>query len=99
MDNLTPLLQAHGVQASDYQSGQTVSDLQTATASGDPAIAHFNNPAHFVVVDGVRTNPGGSRTVTVRDPAPVGTGTQREMSESDFNSRFSGHTITTGGQP
>jgi uncharacterized Zn-binding protein involved in type VI secretion len=100
MSNLTQLLRANGVSnASDPQSGQTVDDLQRATADGHPAIAHHNNPGgggHFVVVDGVRTNPDGSRTVLVRDPGPPNRGTRREMSEADFNNRgFSGWTITT----
>lgn len=93
MDNITSLLRANGVSnASDPKSGQTVGDLATATANGDPAVAHFNNPAHFVVVDGVRTNPDGSRTLQVRDPARS---ESTEMSESDFNNRFSGWTVTT----
>ncbi len=99
MDNLVRLLRANGVNASDYRGGQTLDNLAQDTARGDPAIAHFNNPGHFVVVDGVRTNADGSRTVLVRDPWPQGTGAQREMSEADFNSRFSGHTIATGPSP
>lgn len=93
MGNLTPLLRANGVDnASEPQSGQTVGDLATATANGDPAIAHFNNPGHFVVVDGVRTNPDGSRTLQVRNPGDT---EASEVSEADFNNRFSGWTITT----
>lgn len=105
MGNLTPVLRDHGVNASEPQSGQTVDDLQAATANGHPAIAHIAYPGgggHFVVIDGVRTNPDGTRTVIMRDPAPQGQGTQREMSESDFtgggypgNGSFSGWTITT----
>lgn len=100
MGNLTELLRANGVaNASEPKSGQTVTDLQNATAGGDPAIIHYNNPGgggHFVVVDGVRTNPDGSRTVLVRDPWPPDQGVQQEMSEADFNNRgFSGWVVTT----
>jgi uncharacterized Zn-binding protein involved in type VI secretion len=100
LDNLTDLLRANGVaNASTPKSGQSIDDLQRATAGGAPAIAHFRNPGgggHFVVVDGVRDNSDGSQTIMLRDPWPPGDGTRREMSGADFNSRgFSGWTVTT----
>jgi len=100
MGNLSNLLRANGVSnASGPKSGQTVDTIRTATANGNPAIVHFNNPdggGHFVVVDGVRTNSDGSRTMMVRDPWPPNQGTRTEMSETDFNNRgFSGWVITT----
>ncbi len=101
MDNLTSLLQANGVaNASQPRSGQSYDDLQRATAGGNPAIIHFNNPGgggHFMVLDGVRTNPDGTRTFIIRDPwCGGGPGGRREMSEADMASRgFSGWAITT----
>jgi hypothetical protein len=100
MGNMTEVLRAQGVaNATTPQSGQTVSDIARHTASGDPAIIHFANPGgggHFVVVDSVRTDANGDKTLVIRDPWPPGQGTRTEMSETDFMARgFSGFTIYT----
>ena len=43
-------------------------DLETETNSSGPVLIGFKNPGHRVMLDGVRTNPDGSKTYLVRDP-------------------------------
>jgi len=95
MDNLEAVLHANGVPSATLRHSQSVGDLQAATACGNPAIVHVNNPdgsGHFMVCDGVTSNPDGSRAVRVRDPG----GAQTTMSEQQFNDRgYSGWAVTT----
>jgi RHS repeat-associated protein len=101
MDQVGRTLGANGVPSATYRPGQSVTDLQNATANGDPAIVHVNLPnptpggkpyGHFMVVDGVVNNPDGSRTVVGRDP---GGGNNFAVPESQFSKDFTGGTITT----
>ena len=91
MDNLTNVMQSQGVNASNPTPNQTIDNLATATAGGNPAVVHVehsNGGGHFVVVDGVTTHADGSRTVEVRDP---GGGVARSVPESDMNNDFYGN--------
>jgi uncharacterized Zn-binding protein involved in type VI secretion len=85
-DNMEALLKLHGVD-SELAEGASADDVENATANGDPAVVHQEDPAHFVVVDEVRTNEDGSRTVVGRDPYPPGQGKRFEESEEDWNKR------------
>lgn len=93
-DATTALLRANGVPNASPIRPQTVGDLQANTATGAPAIAVINVPGgtHAVVVDGVTTNPDGSRTVHSRDP---GTGTHNSQSEQAFNNSYTGWAHST----
>ncbi|HET9959034.1 MAG TPA: RHS repeat-associated core domain-containing protein [Polyangiaceae bacterium] len=100
LDNVERLLHNNGVPEAQMKGGQSISDLQAATASGDPAIVAIVHPdgsgGHAMVCDGVIDNPDGSRSIVLRDPAPQGSGTSTTMSESDFNKMgYSGWVITT----
>ena len=95
--NVPPLLNSHGINAR-HRTGMSVADLQRATAGGRPAVARLKDSPHAIVVDGVRTNPNGSRTVLVRDPWPPGRGRRREISEDKFNERFYGAAVVTSGR-
>jgi hypothetical protein len=94
MDQVANTLTANGVPSATMRNNQSVTDLQNATASGDPTIVHVNNPAgHFMVVDGVTSNPDGSRTINGRDPA---TGSNFSVPEQDLVNRgYNGWAITT----
>lgn len=94
------LLHDNGVPEAQIKGNQSVSDLQAATAGGDPAIVAIIHPdgssGHAMVCDGVVDNPDGTRSVVLRDPGPVGSGTSTTIPESDFNNMgYSGWAITT----
>ena len=99
MSNMSELLRLNGVKNASDPKTQTIDDLQKATAGGDPAIVHFNNPGgggHFMVVDGVTTNADGTKTLQVRDPWPPGSGTSSNMSDKQFKDRgYNDLAITT----
>jgi hypothetical protein len=101
MDNVAQLMRNNGVPSATMRSGQSVADLQAATAGGNPALIHVNNPTppgggHFMVADGVTTDSSGTRQVQVRDPWPPGSGTQSTMSEQQLQQRgYSGWAVTT----
>ena len=92
MDRLSALLNANGTNAT-LRSGASLGDIGTATAQGNPVIAHVNMPGgggHFLVVDGVTTRMGQS-VVAIRDP--LGGGQYFELA-SRFMQRFSGWIVT-----
>jgi len=106
------LLRQNGVSNASEFGPLTVDELGAATANGDPAMVRLQhqdaaaNPTggHAIVVDGVTTNPDGSRMITVRDPG--GAGTSQTMSEDQFlndyygdgsNTHYDGRGITTNG--
>lgn len=87
-NNLPPLMRDYGLHTPRYYDHQSIDDLQRATANGYPAIAIVQAPnapvAHAIVVDGVLTNPDGSRTVFGRDPWPPGQGEAFAIPEEQF---------------
>jgi predicted double-glycine peptidase len=91
MDAITKQLRENGVPEASEPKHGTVDDLAQATRDGDPAIAHFKEPGHFVTVERVQTNPDGTRSVVVADPARG----RVVMPESEFNQRFTRAIITT----
>ncbi|HEY0006580.1 MAG TPA: hypothetical protein VGB17_17495 [Pyrinomonadaceae bacterium] len=103
-DNMERLLRANGVSNARNRSGQNLDNIASATSSGHPAIVNVSNPyPHHLVVDEVRRNPDGTRTLIVRDPwcggGPSASDSARgrqEMSEADFNNRApTGWVVTT----
>jgi filamentous hemagglutinin len=87
---LQNLLNANGV-PSAWVHSQKIPDLITATAGGNPAIAHIKIPGgfHYVVVDGVTTRMG-KNVVAIRDPA---NGQQYFQLVSEFTKIWSGHLV------
>jgi len=82
------LLMKHGVKNARAENNLTVDDLTRATSGGKPVMVSLKNPGHRIVVDGVRQNDDGSRTILVRDPGYSGSAGCREISESDFLQRY-----------
>ena len=80
------LLKDHGVKGARAENNLTLDDIDAATSGGQPAMVGLKNPGHRIVVDGVRTNDDGTRTVLVRDPGYADG--CREMSEADFLARY-----------
>jgi hypothetical protein len=78
------LLSAHGVKGARAEKGMSLADIESATNGGKPVMVGLRNPGHRIVVDGVRANKDGSKTVLVRDPARGCV----EMSESEFKKRY-----------
>ncbi len=81
------LLRDHGVEAV-ARNALTLEDIAAATADGDPVMVGLKNPGHRIVVDGVRTDPDGTRRVLVRDPGYGGDDGCRELPEAEFLSRY-----------
>jgi uncharacterized Zn-binding protein involved in type VI secretion len=91
MDGDIPtMLNDHGVANNGLSSNPTVADIQNATAGGNPVMLGINNPGHWVVCDGVRTNPDGTQTLLLRDPGPAGAAGCREMQVggAEWNNRM-----------
>ena len=82
------LLANHGVKGARAQKNMSLDDLATATSTGKPVMVGLKNPGHRIVVDGVKTNADGKKTVLVRDPGyPSATG-HREVPADDFAKRY-----------
>jgi len=80
------LLAAHGVDGAHAENNLSLDDIADATSGGQPVMVGLKDPGHRIVVDGVRTNPDGSRTVLVRDPGYADG--CRTMSKADFLKRY-----------
>jgi len=72
---------------------QTAEQIQAETDKHS-TIVLLQNPGHFVVVDGFRTAPDGTRYMQIRDPALPGNQGCREIEVggSDWNNRLNGKT-------
>jgi hypothetical protein len=86
----------------NYITNPTVDNLAAAADPSHPTIVllhpEVHSPGalnHFVVVDQVRTNTDGTRTLIIRDPWPPNAGRKREMSEAEYNHRIIGWPIRT----
>ena len=82
-------------------SNRALDDLSRSTATGSPAIVRFLVPSggvgsaqtgHFRIVDGVKANPDGTRSVFGRDPA---TGDTFSLTQAQFAQQFGAFAITT----
>ncbi len=82
------LLTAHGVKDAKAQKDMSLDDIAAATSGGKPAMVGLKNPGHRIVVDGVKTNPDGSKTVLVRDPGYSGADGCREVPAGEFLARY-----------
>jgi len=82
------LLANHGVTGARAQKNMSLDDLATATSTGKPVMVGLRNPGHRIVVDGVKTNADGSKTVLIRDPAYDGSSGYREVPSADFQKRY-----------
>jgi hypothetical protein len=106
MTSVDDLLRNNGVSGAAEPRALTVDDLATHTANGDPALVqinHYDNAGnvtggHAIVVDGVTTNPDGTRNILVRDPGPQNVGTVRSIPESDFMNNYYQNTDPNGGR-
>ncbi len=86
------LLRQNGVPNAAEPRPLSVDDLATHTANGDPAIVSLNHydangdrvGGHAIVVDGVTTNPDGTRNILIRDPASG----QMSMPEDQFMNNY-----------
>ena len=69
------LLAAHGVNGGGIWSKASVGNMESALASGRPAALLLRDVNHFVVLDGIETQPDGTQALLIRDPAlPAATG-------------------------
>ncbi len=82
------LMHDNGVPSARAENNLTIDDLATATSGGKPAMVGLKNPGHRIVVDGVETNPDGTRTVLVRDPGYSGSDGCRRVPEDEFLERY-----------
>jgi uncharacterized Zn-binding protein involved in type VI secretion len=82
------MLNDHGINNSGVKYNAGMGDVEAGLANGKPVQLGLVNPGHWVVVDGVRTNPDGSKTLLVRDPAFPGRGGCREIDATEFQNRF-----------
>lgn len=82
------LLEDHGVDGAHAENGMSLDDIDKATRDGNPVMVGLQNPGHRIIVDGVRENEDGSRSVLVRDPAYSGTDGCREVPEDEFLERY-----------
>ena len=84
------MLSDHDVESERWNGDPTADEIEDATEGGRPAILRVGNPGHFVVVDAVRTNPDGSRTLLIRDPGYPGAMGCREIDVggSEWNQRL-----------
>ena len=82
------LMHANGVPSARAENNLTIDDLATATSGGKPAMVGLKNPGHRIIVDGVETNPDGTRTVLVRDPGYSGSDGCRRVPEDKFLERY-----------
>jgi uncharacterized Zn-binding protein involved in type VI secretion len=82
------LLQNHGVAGATARNHLSLGDIQTATAGGKPVMVGLKNPGHRILVDGVRNNADGSRSVLVRVPGYPGAGGCREVPAGEFLERY-----------
>jgi uncharacterized Zn-binding protein involved in type VI secretion len=87
------LLAEYGIK-NTTKPAQTSADLETETSASGPVLIGFKNPGHRVMLDGVRTNPDGSKTYLVRDPDPAYGGARREMSQAEFDNKYNSSAIT-----
>ena len=88
--DIPTMLNGHGVANNGLQSNPTVGQIQSATAGGNPVMLGINNPGHWVICDGVRTNPDGTQSLLLRDPGPAGAAGCREMQVggAEWNNRM-----------
>ncbi len=86
------LLAEYGIK-NTTKPGLSSADLETETNASGPVLIGFKNPGHRVMLDGVRTNPDGTKTYLVRDPDPAFGGTRREMSQADFDNKHNSSAI------
>jgi hypothetical protein len=82
------LLKDHSVVGAEAKNGMSLDDIETATATGKPVMVGLKNPGHRILVDGVRTNSDGSKTVLVRDPGYAGAAGCRELPVDEFLNRY-----------
>ncbi len=77
------------------RTNSTISQLESATANGKPAIAMVKSgPStfHYVVVDGI-TKRGGQSVVAIRDPAGSTNGGVYYETMRSFTQRFTGNVV------
>lgn len=97
MENTVELLKNNGVPDAKLVKLTTMNELSAATSCGNPTMLSFINPGgggHAMVLDGVRTNPDGTKTAIIRDPwcggGPSASDPKAgtiEMSEADMTKR------------
>jgi hypothetical protein len=88
-NDVSRMLRDHGVTPGRWDRSVTIEDIESATAGDRRAILFVDSPTHYMVVDGVRSRPDGSRALQVRDPGRSGSGGCREIvvGESEWNTR------------
>lgn len=81
-------LNSHGVANNGLQYNPSVADIEQGLAGGKPVQLGMNNPGHWVVVDGVKTNPDGTKSLLVRDPGYPGSKGCREIGPAELQNRL-----------
>lgn len=86
--DIPTMLNDHGVSNNGVKYNAGMADIEAGLAANKPVQLGLVNPGHWVIVDGVRTNPDGSKTLLVRDPAFSGREGCREIDAAEFQNRF-----------
>lgn len=82
------MLNDHGVPNSGVEYNAKPADIEAGLSGGKPVQLGLVNPGHWVIVDGVRTRPDGSKVWLVRDPAFSGRSGCREIDDTELQNRF-----------
>jgi hypothetical protein len=89
MDSDIPtMLNDHGIANSGVKYDAGIADIENGLANGKPVQLGLVNPGHWVIVDGIRTDSNGSKTLLVRDPAFSGRDGCREIDSAELQNRF-----------
>ncbi len=88
-DDVVTMLNDHGVANGGLHPAAGVADLETQLAKSKFVMLGLGNPGHWVICDGVKTNPDGSKSLLVRDPGMATDEGCRELSGAELQNRFS----------
>jgi len=86
--DIPTMLNDHGVANNGLHANPSIQDIQDATAGGNPVMLGVNGPGHWVICDGVRTNPDGSQTLLLRDPGGPGGCREMDVGGDEWNNRM-----------
>ena len=86
--DIPTMLNDHGVPNSGVKYNAKPADIEAGLSGGKPVQLGLVNPGHWVIVDGVRTRPDGSKVWLVRDPAFSGRAGCREIDDTELQNRF-----------
>jgi hypothetical protein len=88
--DIPTMLNDHGVPNNGVKYDPTMAEIENGLKGGKPVIIGLAFRGHWTVVDGVRTNEDGSKTLLIRDPGYSGSGGCREVDAAELEDRLLG---------